>query len=274
MFAYFIDFFAGSSKRKTSQWISLKKPVPLCSNYFSHFLCMLTLGSGFKARLQVRQNVFSSKFLWNFVLSSCFFLVFQEAEIHSAGLRPSISMYDSHCLHHQVATAHLPSKSPSRGHGQYFAQPPPQHRPPAAVGPRRRGRFPLRGAATWSLGAPAEVAETEGPVSCMVRWFFRSERMPKRWKNLCWPGHRLGLDMGTLLLHHIHHSCQKMRITSCLLPVKYSSIVYALAQKNLGLQVYQTVTVLKNLPHTPHGLLANYAPCKSIHTKLPDSEGI
>ena len=57
---------------------------------------MLTLGSRFKARLQVRQNVFSSKFLWNFVISSCFFLVFQEARIHSAGLQPSISMYDLH----------------------------------------------------------------------------------------------------------------------------------------------------------------------------------
>ena len=74
----------------------MKKPVPLCSNYFSHFLCMLTVGSRFKARLQVPQNVFSSRFLWNFAISLCFFLVFQEAEIHSAGLRPSISMYDLH----------------------------------------------------------------------------------------------------------------------------------------------------------------------------------
>ena len=83
-----------------------------CSNYFSHFLCMLTLGSGFKARLQVRQNVLSFRFLGNFVVSSCSFLAFQEAEIHSAGLRPSISMYDLHCLHCQVATATPPFRIP------------------------------------------------------------------------------------------------------------------------------------------------------------------
>ena len=178
---------------------------------------MLTLGSRFKARLQVRQNISSSRFLWNFVVSSCFFLVFQEAEIHSAGLRPSISMYDLHylhCLHLQVATAtppfripfprpwpsfstastsfpssfhlpilairnFLPQKFPFRGHGQYCSRPPPQRRPPAAVGPRRHGRVPLHSAATSSLGAPAGVTDAEGPVSCMVRCFFPSETTPK-----------------------------------------------------------------------------------------------
>ena len=33
---------------------------------------------------------------------------------------------------------------------------------------------------------------------CMVRWYFRSETMPKRWKNLGWSsGHRSGLDWET-----------------------------------------------------------------------------
>ena len=40
-------------------------------------------------------------------------------------------------------------------------------------------------------------------------------------------------------------------------------------EKKLGLQVYQTVTVLKNLPYTPHGLLANYAPLCSTPQKHP-----
>ena len=137
---------------------------------------------------------------------SCFFLVFQEPEIHSAGLRPSISMYDLHCLLLQGATAtppfripfprpwpsfstastsfpssfhlpilairnFLPKKFLFRGHGQDFRLHPPQRRPPAAAGPRRRGHFALQGAATSSLGA--------GPVSCMVRWFSPSETMPK-----------------------------------------------------------------------------------------------
>ena len=138
---------------------------------------------------------------------------FSRSRIHSAGLRPSISMYDLHCLHRQVATAtppfripfprprpsfssaptsfpssfhlpilairnFLPEESPSRGHGQYFAQSLPQRRPPAAAGPRRRGRFALQGAATSSLDAPAGVADAEGPVSRMVV-VFPSKTTPK-----------------------------------------------------------------------------------------------
>ena len=169
------------------------------------------------------------------MVSLCFFLVFQEAEIHSAGLRPSISMYDLHqftlfassgshrhtslqnplpeataiifhCIHflsilispsHPCHSQLPPRRIPFRGHGHRFPLHPPQRRPPAAAGPRCRGHFALQGAATCSLGAPADVADAEGPVSCMVRWFFRSETMPKRWKNLCWSGHRFGLDWET-----------------------------------------------------------------------------
>ena len=113
----------------------------------------------------------------------------------------------SHPCHSQLPLR----KVPFRGHGLYCPRPPPQRRPPAAAGPRCRGRCLLHGAATSSLGAPAGVADAEGPVSCMVRWFFPSETMPKRWKSLfVWPQ---GLDI-TLLLHHIHHSCQNMCITS------------------------------------------------------------
>ena len=196
---------------------------------------MLTLGSRFKARLQVRQNIFSSRFLWNFAISLCFFLVFQEAEIHSAGLQPSISMYDFtlfassgshrhtslqnplpeamaiifHCIHflpilispsHPCHSQLPPRRIPFRGRGHYWSRPPPRRRPPAAAGPRCRGRCLLPSAATWSLGAAAEVADAEGPVSCMVRWFFMvfpSETMSKGWKNLCWSGHRFGLDWET-----------------------------------------------------------------------------
>ena len=167
---------------------------------------MLTLGSRFKARLQVRQNVFSARFLWIFVVSSCFFLVFQEAEIHSAGLRPSVSMCDLHCLHRQAATATPPfripfprphpchsqlhpQRIPFRGHDHYWPQPPLQHRPPAAAGPRCRGRSLLPSAATCRLGAPAEVADAEGPVSCMVRWFFpiRNDAKAMEKSLLVWP---------------------------------------------------------------------------------------
>ena len=90
-----------------------------------------------------------------------------------------------------------PKKNPFRGHGLYWSRPPPRRWPPAAAGPRCRGRCALRSAPTSSLGAPAEVAKSEGPVSCMVRWFFPSETMPQRWKNLCWSGHRFGLDWET-----------------------------------------------------------------------------
>ena len=83
----------------------------------------------------------------------------------------------------------LPEESPSRGHGQYFAQSLPQRRPPAAAGPRRRGRFALQGAATSSLDAPAGVADAEGPVSRMVV-VFPSKTTPKWWTNLCLSGHR------------------------------------------------------------------------------------
>ena len=132
---------------------------------------MLTLGSRFKARLQVPQNV----------ISSCFFLVFQEAEIHSPGLRPSISMYDVRCTVFASSGSHRHTS---------LQNPLPRPRPllvaastaapaAAAAGPRHRGHFALHGAATSSLGAPAEVADAEGPVSCMVRWFFRSETMRK-----------------------------------------------------------------------------------------------
>ena len=64
------------------------------------------------------------------------------------------------------------------------------------------------------------------------------------------------------------------------LPLKCSSIVYAMARKNLGLQVYQTVTVLKNLPQNTATMgcwqiMRRFVlPRKSIHTKLPDGEGI
>ena len=192
---------------------------------------------------------------------------FQEAEIHSAGLRPSITMRDLHCLHLQVATAtppfripfprpwpsfstastsfpssfhlpilairnFLPEKSPSRGHGRHFSLHPLQRRPPAAVGPRCRGHFALQGAATSSLGAPAEVAEAEGPVSCMVRWSFQSETMPKRWKSLLvWP--QVWARLGNLLLHHI---C----ISRLGISVAIHTFTHALAQC-LGLKLGQTL---------------------------------
>ena len=95
-------------------------------------------------------------------------------------------------------------KNPSRGHGRRWPQSPPR-RPPAAAGPRCRGLSALHSAARCSLGAPAEVAEAEGPVNCMVRWFFPSETMPKRWKSLLvWP--KVWDRLGNLLLHHIHIS--------------------------------------------------------------------
>ena len=61
-------------------------------------------------------------------------------------------------------------KNPFRGHGRCWSRPPPQRRPPAAAGRRCRGRFVLRGAATWSLGAPAEVQRWK-VQRCMVRRF-------------------------------------------------------------------------------------------------------
>ena len=61
-------------------------------------------------------------------------------------------------------------KNKFRGHGRSCSRHPPQRRPPAAAGRRCRGRFPLQGAATWRLGAPAEVQRWK-VQRCMVRCF-------------------------------------------------------------------------------------------------------
>ena len=97
----------------------------------------------------------------------------------------SILISPSHPCHSQLP----PPKIPFRGHGLHCPRPPPQRRPPAAVGPRGRGRFALPCAATSSLGAPAEVADAEGPVSCMVRWFFpiRNDAKAMEKSLLVWP---------------------------------------------------------------------------------------
>ena len=67
------------------------------------------------------------------------------------------------------------------------------------------------------------------------------------------------------------------------LPVNYQSNINLLSMhwpKNLGLQVYQTVTVLKNLPHNTAitgfwQIMRRFVlPRKSIHTKLSDSQVI
>ena len=84
----------------------------------------------------------------------------------------SILISPSHPCHSQLP----PRRIPFRGHGLYWSRPPPRRWPPAAAGPRCRGPLALHSAATSSLGAPAGVAETEGPVSCMVRWFFPKRR--------------------------------------------------------------------------------------------------
>ena len=100
MFAFFIYFFLGTGNANKSMNFSGKH----CA-----FMFKLLLPISVHARLQVRQNAFSSRFLWNFVVSSCFFLVFQELDIHSGGLQPSITKYDLPCLHRQAATATQPS---------------------------------------------------------------------------------------------------------------------------------------------------------------------
>ena len=163
---------------------------------------MLTLGSRFKARLQVRQNVFSSRFLWNFVLSSCFFLVFQEAEIHSAGgLRPSISIYDLHylhCLHRQVATATPPFRIP-------FPRPWPELVAASTAAPAASSRWTTLSWPFWAAGC--SDVQPRSARRGGWRWrssklhgevvFFPSKTTPKRWKHLSWSGHRFGLDWET-----------------------------------------------------------------------------
>ena len=66
----------------------------------------------------------------------------------------------------------------------------------------------------------------------MVRWFFRSETMPKRWKALLgWP--QVWTGLGNLLLHHIH-------ISRLGIWVALHTFIHALAQC-LGLKLGQTL---------------------------------
>ena len=196
---------------------------------------MLTLGSRFKARLHVRQNVFSSRFLWNFVVSSCFFLVFQEAEIHSAGLRPSISIYDLHylhCLHRQVATATPPFRIP-------FPRPWPELVAASTAAPAASSRWTT---ASWPFIA-ARCSDVQPRSARRGGWRWRSSKLhgevvfpiqndAKAMEKplLGWP--QVWARLGNLLLHRIH-------ITRLRIWVALHTFIHALAQC-LGLKLGRT----------------------------------
>ena len=116
----------------------------------------------------------------------------------------------------------------------------------------------------------APRGDAEGPVSCMVRWFFPSETMPKRWKNLCWSGHRFGLDWETrsYIAFMTHARRWKMRITSYhsninLLPMHWPEKIRAC--KFIKLSLYWKIS-LRTLQPWPVGKLcaALFYPAKAV----------
>ena len=201
----------------------------------------------------------------NFIEKTCPFIF--QGHGHHFPLHPL--PFHPHFTFPSLPFATSSPKNPFPRHGLYWSRPPPRRWPPAAAGPRCRGPLALHSAATSSLGAPAGVAETEGPVSCMVRWFFPKRRQSDE-KIFVALATGLGSTGKPALTSHSWLMPEDGR---CALPVTIQILIYCLCigPKKIRPASLSNCQCIEKSPseHCNHGLLANYAPLCSTPQRHP-----